>query len=113
MTTRYTLKKWWSMKEDPEGQYVAYHEHQEALDALRYENDKLWERIAQQVEEKQEVDKDREWWIARHGKLWEENKDFREKLSNAKTALLCHAVGYLLAALIGLGLIYSGVLTWH
>ena len=101
------------MKEDPEGQYVSYLEHQEALDALRYENDKLWERIAQQVEEKQAVDKDRKEWIAKRMKLWAETQDLKEQLSNAKTALLCHAVGYLLAALIGLGLIYSGVLTWH
>jgi hypothetical protein len=100
------------MKEDPEGQYVSYLEHQEALDALRYENDKLWERIAQQVKEFDDLNKDRKEWIARHGALRTLSEDLIVKLSDAKTTLLCHAVGYLLAALIGLGLIYSGVLSW-
>ena len=51
MITRYLNNRWWRLKESPDGQYVAYHEHEEAIEALRYKNEKLWERIAQMVEE--------------------------------------------------------------
>ena len=107
MTTRYTLKKWWSMKEDPEGQYVAYHEHQEALDALRYENDKLWERIAQQVKDFDDLQKDRKEWIARHEKAWSENGELRLDIETMKII----ATGLVTMLVIATGFI--GVLTWR
>ena len=66
---RYRAKKWWSLKESPDGQYVAYHEHEEAMNKLRHENDKLWERITQQVEEYEKLKADRLEWIERHGQL--------------------------------------------
>lgn len=84
MITRYTQKKWWSMKEDPEGQYVSYLEHQEALDAMRYENDNLWERVAQQTREHKLLAKDRQEWIDRHEKVWSENGELRSDLGSMK-----------------------------
>lgn len=59
---RYRAKKWWSLKESPDGQYVAYHEHEEEVNRLKSDNAKLWERINQLVEEhKQEVQNSDEW----------------------------------------------------
>ena len=107
MATRYTIKKWWSMKEDPEGQYVAYHEHQEALDALRYENDKLWERIAQQVKEFDDLKKDRNEWIAKNGEVWSENRYLRSDIETMKII----ATGLVTMLVIATGFI--GVLKWR
>ena len=48
---RYKAKKWWSLKEADDGQYVAYHEHEKAVSFLYNEIKNLWERIRQQQEE--------------------------------------------------------------
>ena len=48
---RYKAKKWWSLKEADDGQYVAYHEYEDLSNKWRKENDNLWERIRQQQEE--------------------------------------------------------------
>lgn len=110
MTTRYTLKKWWSMKEDPEGQYVAYPEHQETLDALRYENDKLWERIAQQVKEFDDLQKDRKEWIARHGALRTLNENLKFTLRKTEITAWCFVAAFVITILF---ITAFGVLTWH
>ena len=51
------------MKEDADGQYVAYHDHEAAIEKLRYENDKLWERITQQVEENKLLLESKTGWV--------------------------------------------------
>ena len=79
---RYRAKKWWALKESPDGQYVAYHEHEEAMDKLRYENDKLWERIAQQVEEYEELKADRKACVERHVRLYERYNELETTLKN-------------------------------
>ena len=104
MTTRYTLKKWWSLKEDPEGQYVTYPEHQEAMDAMRYENDKLWERIAQQTKEYKELEADRKEWIERHGVLWAKKREITEDFLQETENLKLHR-----AILIALLFTYMGM----
>ena len=104
MTTRYTLKKWWSMKEDPEGQYVSYLEHQEALDALRYENAKLWERIAQWVKQHKDLEQDREEWIERYAKVWAKNGELTEDYLQETENLKLHR-----AILIALLFTYMGM----
>ena len=48
---RYKAKKWWSLKEADDGQYVAYHEYEDLSNKWRKENDNLWDRIRQQREE--------------------------------------------------------------
>ena len=48
---RYKAKKWWSLKEADDGQYVAYHEYEDIANKWRKENDNLWDRIRQQREE--------------------------------------------------------------
>ena len=48
---RYKAKKWWSLKEADDGQYVAYHEYEKAVSFLYNETKNLWERIRQQREE--------------------------------------------------------------
>ena len=60
---RYRAKKWWSLKESPDGQYVVYHEHEEAMAKLQGDNAKLWERIAQQAEEYEKLKASRLLWI--------------------------------------------------
>ena len=95
------------MKEDPEGQYVTYHEHQDALDAMRYENDNLWERIAQQAREHKLLSKDRQEWIDRHKKLWEENLDLKIGIDTLKI------ITVLLGMLFLSAFVFIGVLTWH
>ena len=63
MITRYLNNRWWKMKEDADGQYVAYHDHEAAIEKLRYENDKLWERITQQVEENKLLLESKTGWV--------------------------------------------------
>ena len=48
---RYKAKKWWSLKEADDGQYVAYHEYEKDVIFVDNENKNLWERIRQQQEE--------------------------------------------------------------
>lgn len=104
MITRYTVKKWWSMKEDSEGQYVAYPEHQEAMDALLYENAKLWERIAQQVKGYKELEKDRKEWMDRYAKVWAKNGELTEDYLQETENLKLHR-----AILIALLFTYMGI----
>ena len=110
MITRYTVKKWWSMKEDSEGQYVAYPEHQEAMDALLYENAKLWERIAQQTKEYKELEADRKEWIERHGVLWAKKYDLTEDYLQETENLKLHRA--ILIALLFTYMGMAGVYLW-
>ena len=104
---RYRAKKWWSLKESPDGQYAAYHEHEEAMTKLRYENDKLWERIAQQAEEYEELKASRLLWI-------DISERFRTQIGELEIALkdMSSNVWMLVATLIfsvlaAVGIIYK------
>ena len=80
MITRYLNNRWWKMKEDADGQYVAYHDHEAEIEKLRYENDKLWERIAQQVEENKKLLKNQLDWRDDVCKLSVRNTKLNEEL---------------------------------
>ena len=104
---RYRAKKWWSLKESPDGQYVAYHEHEEAMDKLRYENDKLWERIAQQAEEYEKLKADRLEWIDRSGRFRAQNDELEMTLAD-RTALACGLFAALIFSVVAaVGIIYK------
>lgn len=96
MITRYLNNRWWKMKESPDGQYVAYHEHEEAIEALRYKNEKLWERIAQMVEENNKLLDSATTWHY-------ENVELRKILKHAKIAIIL--------AFFGLAYVWWGI--WH
>ena len=104
---RYRAKKWWSLKESPDGQYVAYHEHEEAIDKLRYENDKLWERIAQQAEEYEKLKADRKACVERHVRLYERYNELEMTLAD-RTALACGLFATLIFSVVAaVGIIYK------
>lgn len=100
MITRYLNNRWWKMKESPDGQYVAYHEHEAQIEKLRYENDKLWERIAQQVEEnKKLLDSATTWHY--------EDVELRKILNHAKKAMILSLLATTWT------LLYAGYSLWH
>jgi hypothetical protein len=101
---RYRAKKWWSLKESPDGQYVAYHEHEEAMDKLRYENDKLWERIAQQAEEYEKLKADRLEWIDRSGRFRAQNDELEIALKDMSSNVwgLVTAISLSILAAVGI-----------
>lgn len=84
---RYRAKKWWSLKESPDGQYVAYHEHEEAMAKLQGDNAKLWERLAQQAEEYEELKADRKACVERHVRLYERHVRLYERYNELETTL--------------------------
>ena len=90
------------MKESPDGQYVAYHEHEAEIEKLRYENEKLWERIAQQVEENTQLLESKKKWVDKATDLHDENIELREVLKYGKKAI----------ALVFFGLAYVWWLIW-
>ena len=60
---RYSVKKWWSLKESQDGQYVAYHEAQGHIDELKIKNEQLrkdiqllWDNSAKRIEEIKELE---------------------------------------------------------
>ena len=104
---RYRAKKWWSLKESPDGQYVAYHEYEEAMAKLQGDNAKLWERIAQQAEEYEELKADRKEWIERHGQLYARKAELETTLAD-RTALAWMLVATLIfSVLAAVGIIYK------
>ena len=69
---RYSVKKWWSLKESPDGQYVAYHEAQGHIDELKIKNEQLrkdiqllWDNSAKKIEEIIELKENCEFLDAR------------------------------------------------
>lgn len=103
MITRYLNNRWWKMKESPDGQYVAYHDHEAQIEKLRYENEKLWERITQQVEENTELSVSIEGWVDKATDLRYENVELRKILKHAKIAIVL--------AFFGLAYVWWGI--WH
>ena len=98
MITRYLNNRWWKMKEDADGQYVAYHDHEAAIEKLRYENDKLWERIAQQVEENKKLLESKTGWANKTTDLRDENIELRKRIERVTGQLTrSRAVGWFLA----------------
>ena len=103
MITRYLNNRWWKMKESPDGQYVAYHEYETQVEKLRYENEKLWERIAQQVGETTKLLESKQEWVDKATDLHYENIQLRKILNHAKKAI----------ALVFFGLAYVWWSVWH
>jgi hypothetical protein len=96
MITRYLNNRWWKMKESPDGQYVAYHDHEAQIEKLRYEKEKLWERIAQMVEENNKL---LDSATTSHVEIME----LRKILKHAKIAIIL--------AFSGLAYVWWGI--WH
>ena len=104
---RYRAKKWWSLKESPDGQYVAYHEHKEAIDKLRYENDKLWERIAQQAKEYEKLKADRLEWIDRSGRFRAQNDELEIALKDMSSNVWVLVTALIFSVVAAVGIIYK------
>ena len=100
---RYRAKKWWSLKESPDGQYVAYHEHEEAMAKLQGDNAKLWERIAQQAEEYEKLKADRKACVERHVRLYERYNELETTLKNWTS------LAWVLVAVITGGLFFTSL----
>jgi len=107
MITRYLNNRWWKMKESPDGQYVAYHEHEAAIEKLRYENEKLWERIAQQVEENTKLLESKADWCDKATDLHYENIQLRKGMEIIRKTLLLSTI------MVSLGLAYVWWGIWH
>ena len=105
MITRYLNNRWWKMKESPDGQYVAYHDHEAEIEKLRYENDKLWERIAQQVEENTQLLVSKAGWVDKATILHYENIDLRKSMEIIRKLLLSSIV----MAFFGLAYVWWGL----
>jgi len=105
MITRYLNNRWWKMKESPDGQYVAYHEHEEAIEALRYENEKLWDRIAQQAEENKLLLESKIGWVNMAAASHRESIQLRKILKRAKKAIAL--------VFFGLASLWWGYALWH
>lgn len=91
------------MKESPDGQYVAYHEHEAQIEKLRYENEKLWERIAQMVEENKLLLESKTGWANMATASHVEIMELRKILKHAKIAIIL--------AFSGLASLWWGI--WH
>ena len=104
---RYRAKKWWSLKESPDGQYVAYHEHEEAMAKLQGDNAKLWERIAQQAEEYEELKADRKEWIERYGQLYAQKAELETTLVDRSALAWMLFVALIYSVGSAVGIIYK------
>ena len=88
------------MKESPDGQYVAYHDHEAQIEKLRYEKEKLWERIAQMVEENNKLLDSATTWHY-------ENVELRKSMEIIRKLLLVAII----LAFSGLAYVWWGI--WH
>ena len=104
---RYRAKNWWSLKESPDGQYVAYHEHEEAMAKLLGDNAKLWERIAQQAEEHEKLKADRKEWIERHGQLYARKVELEMTLADMRSNVWMLVAALSLSIFAAVGIIYK------
>jgi predicted nuclease with TOPRIM domain len=104
---RYRAKKWWSLKESPDGQYVAYHEHEEAMDKLRYENDKLWERIAQQAEEYEKLKAAHLEWIDKSWHFRVQNDELEIALKDMRSNVWMLVAVLIFSVVVAVGIIYK------
>lgn len=113
---RYTLKKWWSLKEDPMGQYVAFQDVQSELENLNEKNqqlrndiERLWEALIEKTNkikelqiEVKELEEDCEYWNERT-LYWDTNykleNSYRRRYAN-KNKQLAWSIVVLLGLLI-------------
>lgn len=107
MITRYLNNRWWKMKESPDGQYVAYHDHEAQIEKLRYENDKLWERIAQQVEEQKVLLESKTGWVNMATASHVEIMELRKKIKLVKKLIITALLA------IAWALLSVGYSLWH
>ena len=106
MITRYLNNRWWKMKESPDGQYVAYHDHEVQIERLRYENDKLWERINQMVEENKLLLESKTGWVNMATASHVEIMELRRSMEIIRKALLISII------MASIGLAYVWWVLW-